>query len=518
MLLLALAAGAGPAAAHASLNASDPPDGAVVEAAPKSLLLTFSEPVSPLSLTLVRPDGSSIALTGFALRDRSVEIATPDDLGQGTHVLSWRVVSADGHPVGGAVVFSIGEASAEAPMVDDSVDWMVRFALWASRIALYVGLLLGIGGVFSLRVLMPGIASGRNVAGAALAVGIVGAFLSAGFQGLDALGAPISRLGERLVWSTGFGTSYGDTVLAALAASGLAALALARSGPAATVAASLALLGAGLSLALSGHASAASPQWLMRPMVFLHAAAVAAWAGALAPLGLAFLRREPGRAVALARFSRTIPAVVGVLAVAGLVLALVQVERLAALFETDYGAVLCAKLLLLAGLFSLAAVNRWSLTRRAGAGEAVTERRLVASIVAETLLVLVVLAAVAAWRFTPPPRVLFAQAAAPVTEYIHTEKALAYIQFAPGRAGRVDASVNILTGDFEKLDAKEVTLVLSNPKVGIEPFKRALARRGEANWRADVDIPIAGLWRVRVDVLVSDFEIVRLEGQVRIAP
>lgn len=50
------------ACAHASLTAAEPADGSVVEHAPSRYLLTFSEPVSPLALKLVKPDGGSIAL------------------------------------------------------------------------------------------------------------------------------------------------------------------------------------------------------------------------------------------------------------------------------------------------------------------------------------------------------------------------------------------------------------------------------------------------------------------------
>ena len=39
----------------------------------------------------------------------SVSVGLPDDLGGGTYVVAWRVISADSHPVRGAFAFSIGE-------------------------------------------------------------------------------------------------------------------------------------------------------------------------------------------------------------------------------------------------------------------------------------------------------------------------------------------------------------------------------------------------------------------------
>ena len=68
---------------------------------------------------------------------------------RGTHVLSWRVISADGHPVGGALMFSIGAPSAQpAADADSRADRGVRTALWAIKVVLYVGLFVGIGGAF----------------------------------------------------------------------------------------------------------------------------------------------------------------------------------------------------------------------------------------------------------------------------------------------------------------------------------------------------------------------------------
>src|SRR6187551_2757318 len=89
---------AAPALAHSALIASEPADGATVEIAPRQFSLSFNEPVSPLVLNLVRPDGSSAPLDHYAPKDATLVIDAPQ-LTDGTHVLVWRVVSADGHPV-----------------------------------------------------------------------------------------------------------------------------------------------------------------------------------------------------------------------------------------------------------------------------------------------------------------------------------------------------------------------------------------------------------------------------------
>ncbi|MCY1552454.1 CopC domain protein [compost metagenome] len=62
-------------------------------------------------MKLVHPNGTTSTLDRYALKDRKLVVETPKGLGVGTYVLSWRVVSEDGHPVGGSVVFSIGAPS-----------------------------------------------------------------------------------------------------------------------------------------------------------------------------------------------------------------------------------------------------------------------------------------------------------------------------------------------------------------------------------------------------------------------
>src|SRR6185312_11428584 len=106
-----LASASSEASAHAALVASDPADGAVLAKAPAELSLTFDEPVSPLILKLVEPGGSEAALGKPRFDGNRLVLAAPHDLEQGSYVLSWRVISEDGHPVGGAVVFSIGMPS-----------------------------------------------------------------------------------------------------------------------------------------------------------------------------------------------------------------------------------------------------------------------------------------------------------------------------------------------------------------------------------------------------------------------
>ncbi|RWL18802.1 MAG: copper resistance protein CopC [Mesorhizobium sp.] len=518
IVLVAAIAAPGQAFAHAALVTTEPTDGAVLAQSPGRFSLTFSEPVSPLVLALVRPDGTPVPLTSFRLNAQTLDIDNPHRLGSGTHVLSWRVISADGHPVGGSVLFSIGAPGA-APAVSEAVDRGLRSAIWVGKVFLYVGLFLGVGGAFAIAWLAQGGRAGQRIVIAAVLCGLVAAPLSLGLQGLDALGAPLARLAQPDIWKAGLATSFSWTVLIALVALGLGLLSLVGPRGGAKLFALAGLAGVGAALAASGHASAAEPQWLTRPMVFLHGAGIAFWAGALAPLGLAMRRKPAEAAPFLRRFSQAILPVVAALAATGILLAVLQVQAPAALVETAYGRLLLVKLALLLFLFTLAAINRWRLTGPAEAGETEVQKKLVRSIGIEMLIVLAIFGVAAGWRFTPPPRALAIAAAQPASVHIHTPKAMADLSITPGHVGPVAASIVIMTGDFGPLDAEQVTLVLSKPDAGIEPIKRAATKPGDGTWRVDdLVVPVPGRWTARLDILVSDFEMVKIEAPIDIRP
>jgi copper transport protein len=130
------------------------------------------------------------------------------------------------------------------------------------------------------------------------------------------------------------------------------------------------------------------------------------------------------------------------------------------------------------------------------------------------VIAIAILATVAVWRFTPPPRALIA--AEPTSIHFHGGKVMAQIDLEPVRARGADVSIAVLDGNFHPFAAKGVTIFLSNAAAGIEPVRRN-ADSGEdaSSWRIDdLRIPVAGRWTLRVDILVNDFEKETLEDDV----
>ena len=209
-----------------------------------------------------------------------------------------------------------------------------------------------------------------------------------------------------------------------------------------------------------------------------------------------------------------IPWPVAALLASGVWLAVVQVRQVDALWTTAYGLVLSAKLAALVVLFALAVRNR-RLTPDVLQGNAAAARRLVRSIRAEIAIVFVILALVACWRFTPPPRSLIVAAQAPAQFHIHAAQAMADVKAELRRDGARAFQIVLLNAEFGPLEAKEVTLILRKPDAGVEPLRYPAAHVEATIWRADgVRLPLSGRWRVQIDILVSDFEKISIEDDV----
>ena len=113
---------------------------------PASVRLRFNEPVSLLVVRLIDAKGVTHGTLHHEARDQSITIHLPDGLPRGTQVLSYRVTSSDGHPIGGSLVFSI-EAPTAAPTAEAAAAGSSRLvAIWLTRFVLYLGLFAGAGG------------------------------------------------------------------------------------------------------------------------------------------------------------------------------------------------------------------------------------------------------------------------------------------------------------------------------------------------------------------------------------
>ena len=124
-----LAANAGTATAHATLESSTPVNGGMLAEPPDMVELVFSENVGePAALAVLAADGSEVEGGELVLVDDTLtRTYDPASFAAGSYTASYQVTSADGHPIAGTITFMVhGDADEAAAMPnatgDDSTD------------------------------------------------------------------------------------------------------------------------------------------------------------------------------------------------------------------------------------------------------------------------------------------------------------------------------------------------------------------------------------------------------------
>lgn len=108
VVLATLLLGTSPALAHAALVETDPAGGATLERLPEVATATFSEPVgSSAYLVVTAPDGTDASAGVAEVVDNTVSVPLEDVGIRGDYRMSYRVVSADGHPIQGEIGFEV---------------------------------------------------------------------------------------------------------------------------------------------------------------------------------------------------------------------------------------------------------------------------------------------------------------------------------------------------------------------------------------------------------------------------
>jgi methionine-rich copper-binding protein CopC len=94
------------AKAHSELRRSFPANGALLDRPPDRLDLAFNDRVQLTGLRLFRDGGGELRWPEpRAIRDTESESIRFPELEPGSYRVEWRIISADGHPVGGTIRF-----------------------------------------------------------------------------------------------------------------------------------------------------------------------------------------------------------------------------------------------------------------------------------------------------------------------------------------------------------------------------------------------------------------------------
>jgi putative copper resistance protein D len=246
-----------------------------------------------------------------------------------------------------------------------------------------------------------------RVGGASLAIAFASSIVWLALLASSMSGLPLDRaLNLNTLGLVVFRTEFGRVFLLRLAlAAGVGAALLsirrsrnARVRGAAALAALIAAVGYVAALAWSGHAAAGldPEREIHLGSDALHLLAAGAWLGAL-PALISALRRPSFTDAARVTWRFSVVGAVSVtgLALSGIVNAWLLVGSFDALFGTDYGCVVCAKIVLFALMIVLALVNRLRWTPRLAEASGKPREALRRNAIVETALGLIVLILVA---------------------------------------------------------------------------------------------------------------------------
>ncbi|WP_229399496.1 copper resistance CopC/CopD family protein [Micromonospora okii] len=519
-LLALLLAPATPASAHAVLASSSPAASAVVASGPTEVVLTFSEPVRKVTgkIRVIAPDGARADRGEPTFTDAVVTVPVDPSAGRGTYLVSYRVISADSHPVSGAFTYSVGAPS--TPPTDEGSDTradpVVANAVKVAKYVGYVGLLLVVGPALVLGALWPRRLDRRGPARLAWSgLGLVALVTLAELW----LQVPYTAGGGLFdVTGTGLrevlGSTYGATHLVRLGLLAAVAFLLRPlfAGPVGrTDAVILAVLGGAtlFTWPLAGH-PAASPAPAVSVVVdAVHLGGMAVWLGGLVMLGGFLLRRADERELTaiLPVWSRWAALSVAALLLAGTVQALIEVSTPAALVDTTYGRLVLAKIALFALVIGVAAYSR-ALVRRGTAARRPTPAR--RAVWVELAVTAVVLGVSATLVQTPPSRTAAADVGGAQSSYFTTMLSSPLyslqVELDPARRGSNSLHLYAYTKDNRPQPVLEWKATAALPSAGVEPIEIPLLSLTDNHATGETSFPAAGQWQLRFTVRTSDID------------
>ncbi len=371
---------AGAAQAHAALIRTSPAQGSIVTTAPSEIVITFSEVVQPVParITVIAPDGKRIDSGNPRVQGDDMHIPVRTNVPGGTYLVSYRVISADSHPVGGGFTYSVGAPSpggAPKPVNGGETNKIVATGVSVMQFVGFVGLILVLGPAMVLIALWPRRLDRRQPIrivygglGLIAVATIAGLYLQAPY---DSGGSLTSVTGADLsdVFDSHFGQAY-LVRLALLVIMGFLLRPVLAGKGTKTEHILLAVLGAvGVGTwALAGHPGASDVAPLTTVADIAHLASVGIWLGGLVMLAAFLLRRANVRELnaILPVWSNWAMLAVTVLVLSGTAQALIEIGTVHALLHTTYGQLVIAKVLLLAVILAFAQGARILVQRHAG--------------------------------------------------------------------------------------------------------------------------------------------------------
>ncbi|MFM8527060.1 MAG: copper resistance CopC/CopD family protein [bacterium] len=559
----------GEAYGHAQLISSNPGPDQVLRKAPERVEFHFNEAVSTDlgEITVIGPAGDVLA-EGIPVPDPRdpavVSIALPRSPDKGTYTATYRVVSADSHPISGGFSFTVRQSSstgegataavsppsAGAVVAGESgtrgstevVFWLCRLLALATT-TLLVGVLVFLWSSGVLRAAAgrskdAGPAAGRRagvLVGAGVVIGIVAVLLMIPAQGAtvaaSTIGAGFDSGTLRSVAESRFGSVNLLRAAAFLTFIPIAiALSRGRSpGPSYVLLAALGSAVLFVAPGQAGHAATADPSWLVMPASVLHTASMAIWGGGLVAMAL-LLNAPPvspssdrSKAVlaTLERFSPVALICALALAITGTAQAVVEVGSPEDLVESSFGRLVLAKVAVFLVLVVLGWNNRSRLlpalaafvAKRSGPD---TSARLLRSVTGGAFLVVLALMLTSALVAEEPKGLA---PPGPPSGMVETSGYRLDFLISPGLEGRNEVTLRLELEPGSR-PPTEATLAASNDNwgSGAGSSDLGLQRSGRETYISpNAVFDRSGEWQFRAEFRTGRFDVEVFEFEAEIA-
>jgi len=508
--------------AHAILQESNPGSNSVVRTSPKTVSLRFNEAVETAFGSIrVYDCGGGRVDSGTISRPTkdSVAVAIERKLAQGTYTVTWRVISADSHPVAGAFVFNVKKANAGSckqvfgARTPGTIDALFKFMRGLD----FALILLVIGGAIALAVvlrsaavelrtrlfrILAGLSFGLAIAAALCIVlqgAVAGGFgLSEAFRWDTIHSVLETRFGHAFLWQIGIAIVVGALALMASRSRRLEFLPLF----------SLLLIP---TISAAGHARTSGALALFLDV--FHVAAASTWVGGLAFTVLALLLagadRWPLCSRAVPRFSLLAVVSVVVLITAGSIRGYQEVKAFHGLWDTTYGRLLLVKIalvlpLLLIGLYN----NRFAVPRLKRNTASTGERRRFLRAAGTELVIMATIVGVTAVLVTEPPAKASVSAAKYATDTVPIGPLEVNYLIDPAATGpNVIHLYFYLPKSGFPANVDDAKLSATLPSKNLGPLRIPLMRIVPSHYTTSTGVfPEAGDWQVTFEIRKGQFQ------------
>jgi copper transport protein len=517
----ALAVPAAPASAHAVLASSNPIGNSVLQAAPAEVVLTFSESVRkvPDRVRVIGPDGKRVDQGDASFDGAVVTIPVQQTGAQGTYLVSYRVISADSHPVTGGFTYSVGAPSTTPPTAEVEEQGDNPAVATGTKVVRYIGyagLVLLVGPVLVISLLWPARLARGGPAGVIWSgMGLVtlatlaGIWLQVPYTTGGGL-LDVDGSGLRDVLSSTFGTAH-LIRLGLLVAIALLLRPLLRGETGRADQILLAVLGGAalLTWPIAGH-PAASPVAAVSVVVdAVHLTSMAVWLGGLVMLVAFLLRQANDRELGaiLPIWSRWAALAVGALVLAGTVQALIEVGTPDALVSTTYGRLIIAKVLLFGTVIAVAAYSRKLVRNRMASGRPGRLRRAVG---VELAITAVVLGLSAVLVQTTPARTASAneELGGPgfYTTTLDSNIFKLQVDVDPAKKGNNSVHLYVYDKSNNPLRVVEWKGTAALPANDVAPVDIPLLPLTDNHATGEITLPLEGDWQLRFTVRTSEID------------